>query len=647
MPPTHTEVPATVRDTMNVFIDLSASGAIDLKDVIESWTHDDGVAAFANAATIIAGPTARSDTSPLRPRWKVTHSGSPIAHFNRLLAASAQDMKPLLVLFGPVRINADVVGVMQRQLADDPLLGFAIPRVACWSGCCLRLLTQLAGQSADWLPRRFLADVPERELVAEITSPCVLISSTVAGNLGPLDERFANLSAALVHLMACGRRCGFRTVLCNRAVISVCGLTCDPSSAPSPDAISNEDHALLDQRVPDLKRTWREYPAASWERFERLCTAATTASSSERKPSLLVDIRNVQPIYNGTSQAVLGAVRGLQALPPRWDVALTANEGVARFHQTVTAQADWPVYTTFPDRPFTVALRPGQPWHIGEMIELHRAALFNVYLMLDVIASDITYVAPPHLHGQWEFAADHADAFVFESEFSRDRFLTRFPSARATPSLVSYFPFDPEEYIQADAGAGHDDRPFFLVIGNDYDHKDVVRTVEVVASAFPFQRIEVLGPVERETPLVRARRSGAFSESVIHQLYANAAYVIFPSFYEGFAFPIVTALAYGRTVLARRSTLLDELAARSVDRGGSLILFQTREELVDLLGRLVHGASVPRVPLGREVRGTPRTWRHFAQDVMEFLGELASDPARSRWKDRERAVRQLVAYGSG
>src|SRR5262245_14415839 len=103
MPPTHIEEPSTVRDTMNVFIDLSNSGAIDLKEVVEHWMHDDGVAALANRATIVAGPEARAESN-FRPGWKLTRSASPIAHFNQLLAASAREMRPLLVLLGPVRL---------------------------------------------------------------------------------------------------------------------------------------------------------------------------------------------------------------------------------------------------------------------------------------------------------------------------------------------------------------------------------------------------------------------------------------------------------------------------------------------------------------------------------------------------------------
>ena len=57
-------------------------------------------------------------------------------------------------------------------------------------------------------------------------------------------------------------------------------------------------------------------------------------------------------------------------------------------------------------------------------------------------------------------------------------------------------------------------------------------------------------------------------------MYSGARCIVFPSFYEGFGFPIVTALAYGKTLIARRSDLLQEIAAHC--GSGRLIAFARR-----------------------------------------------------------------------
>ena len=95
-----------------------------------------------------------------------------------------------------------------------------------------------------------------------------------------------------------------------------------------------------------------------------------------------------------------------------------------------------------------------------------------------------------------------------------------------------------------------------LVVGNELDHKDVRQTVALLSTAFPFQGLVVLGVRLEPSDILRSYSAGSLSEAEIQRLYSGARCIVFPSFYEGFGFPIVTALAYGKTLIARRSDLL-------------------------------------------------------------------------------------------
>jgi glycosyltransferase involved in cell wall biosynthesis len=280
------------------------------------------------------------------------------------------------------------------------------------------------------------------------------------------------------------------------------------------------------------------------------------------------------------------------------------------------------------------------------MIDLHRLSLVNAYSVLDTINWDIVYSAPSHLEGTWQFLASHADALLFDSEFTRQRFVQRFPGGAHVPARVTYFSFDPDEYVHADVltPAPNPDKEFILVIGNGLDHKDVRATVEALASAFPFRRITAVGSASIRSPYVTVLPSGTLSDREIHALYASARYVVCPSFYEGFGFPMVTALAYGRTVLVRRSALVEEIAARCSPRG-RLITFNRRDELVELLGRLIHGEPVTDCPLGSAlVNSPPPGWRDVARSTLAFLESIIRTSVPSRWLERERVVEQLIAY---
>jgi hypothetical protein len=426
--------------------------------------------------------------------------------------------------------------------------------------------------------------------------------------------------------------------------VSVDGLAC--SERVEFASLSKQDEALLHQQVLDLKRSWQEFRAGSSERFERLSAAVIRTSRQMAKPSIALDARNVGCVYNGTTYAALGIADGFKLLEPAWDIALLANPQAAEFHDLERAYPEWPVYTTLPDRAFTVALQLSQPWHIQNMVDVHSLSLFNAVLMLDTIAWDVVYAAAPHLEGTWRFVADHADALLFESEFTRQRFVTRFPTEprRDVPTFVSYLSCDPEEHVRSDVLDSRCDEEFIFVVGNELDHKDVRPTTELLAISFPYQPIRTLGPAPAGSPFTTSLASGWLAEHEVHRLYATARLVVFPSFYEGFGLPIVTALAYGRTVLARRSTLLAEVAARCSPARGRLVAFERRDELVELIGRALHGAELPEEPLGVALRGRPpKGWRDVAADILGFLEPLVRQPG-SRWLARERAVRQLLAY---
>jgi glycosyltransferase involved in cell wall biosynthesis len=632
---------------IDVFIDLSASHLSDraLQRAIARWVRPESLGASARRVTGVVAPGELPGEQLSRPSgWAFAESRSPTRELSAACAAAGHDGIPLLLIVGPVDVTSEAVGVLRLNLERDPMFGFAATRIGCVDRCCFARLTRHGVGATGWLPRKILADLPDTDLLVEVVAPCMLIGPHVLGNFGPLERQFDSIGAAMLRYMASARRCGFRTVLSNRAVVGIDGLTCDDVVVQPLPGLLDRDETLLRQLVPDLDRSWQEFRAGSCERFERLCTAIIDRPEPAFKPSLLLDVRNVHSVYNGTTQAVLGTLTAFKELQPKWDVVILASPEGAAFHDLSRVYAEWPVYTALPEGPFTAAVRLSQPWHIHEMADLHNVSLFNAYLMLDTINWDIGYSAPAQLEGTWQFLTDHADALLFDSDFTRRRFIERFPTGRSVPSLVTHFSFDPSEYARADAidDAGSDD--FILVIGNNLDHKDVRQTVETLASAFPFRRIKALGPVRTLSPFVSAQHSGELQEQDVHRLYASARYVVFPSFYEGFGFPIVTALAYGRTVLARRSALLEEIAAQC-DRRGRLVMFERREELVELLGRLVHGEAVPEYPLGLGVTGGRlRRWRDLPQDIIGFIESLVRNSSRARWIAREHTMRQLLSY---
>jgi hypothetical protein len=183
--------------------------------------------------------------------------------------------------------------------------------------------------------------------------------------------------------------------------------------------------------------------------------------------------------------------------------------------------------------------------------------------------------------------------------------------------------------------------PYWLIVGNRYDHKHVAPTVDVLSRAFPAQSMTVIGDrAQPRTAQVTRFDSGGVDDETMRAWYAGAGIIVFPSFYEGFGLPIVQGLACGRTVVARSSALVEELAARY--RGpGRLYTFDSERGLIALLGQLSRGEAVPSVPLGH-AGGAPWNWDRAAGMLLSSLDRLVAAGPSSQAARRLQVGRGLM-----
>ncbi len=382
-------------------------------------------------------------------RWDIDHGKSSIAACNRAITHAALARRPLLVVLQSLRVTSAVLEELRKCLALDPMFGFAVPRIGSSDGKSVIVRPAGGVLESEWAPRAILSERPEHEILVEQRSACVLIAEGLVSDLGCLDEAFERLDAAVVLYMAMARRRGFRIVLANRAVAESTGDHAGVAGLAGP---ADSDRERLARILPDRERIWLQSRDFGAERFERILGAALRRSEAPERFSVLLDLRNLAEIHNGTSQAALGAARALHRLCRGPEVQVLASPAARAFHRLDAVLPGWPIHASPVSGEFTCALRLSQPWQISEMIDLHHHALFSVFLMLDTIAWDIQYLGPPHLDGTWQFLADHADGFLFISEFTRQRFLARFENAKDTPSSVCHLSMDAGDYVVGSLG---------------------------------------------------------------------------------------------------------------------------------------------------------------------------------------------------
>ena len=105
-------------------------------------------------------------------------------------------------------------------------------------------------------------------------------------------------------------------------------------------------------------------------------------------------------------------------------------------------------------------------------------------------------------------------------------------------------------------------------------------------------------------------------------------------------------LAHGRTVIVRNSPLWHEIAAHA-DLPGILVPFNDEVDLVEAVGRALHGLPVAGLPLGGAIAAgdSAPSWRDCAGHVMELVGNLAFAQDAGSWVERQVILNRLAPAG--
>lgn len=568
--------------------------------------------------TVTIIPVSLSDTAPTSP-------------FIDTVAAARAAKRHLLVLLCDVDISVPHIEALVDAFDADPLIGYVVPRHILESGRLMPLRPVAEpGALADY-DQRILGDVPPSQIVPEFLSCCFLIRRDLVRNFPDLAADFDTAVGALRALMTWGRRVGFRALIVNTISVPL-----EQASACYP-ALGASDQARLVKFFPDSILADAQFRALACHHREALLGRARSSRASERY-QILFDCSGMAPIHNGTNECALGILDGIALNAGNWSVTIFATEEAISFHGIRERYKDLKILSAELTGTYTVAVRLSQPWAVQSIADLHRRALRIVVLMLDTIAWDIVYAANPEVELAWAMIAAHADAILYISEFTKNRFNFRFPVAPHVRQMVTHLSCHYDEYVSAaerrSSTGGH-----VLVIGNDMEHKGLTDTLELLPRAFPELQFMVVGPDTTRQTNVRALRSGEISADQMDAFFATARMLVFPSFYEGFGLPVVKGLGYGLDVVARRSGLLAEIGSNCAPRG-RLIPFDDNASLVAVIRNVLAGADIETISMGTALSGAePTRWKDVARQIVALADTLAADPLVAVHDDREAVLR--------
>jgi len=582
---------------------------------------------------VIAGRTKLAEDGD--PRFSIVSNETPSEVARRALDEAARRGARLLVLFGAALPSRRGLAELGRALDRDPYFAFALPRVSLVEA---ELLAKLDDRYGDpeiaSIPESVMDSLPESMLVDDVLFSAVLIDAPVVRDFEPLDPGPGTLWGAIRELMARARRVGFRTVVSNRASVWAPCVT-------QPDAHARADLARIEERYPEVAELERDWARAGFHEYESLLARSQSASLDVHR-TLLIDLTDLGAMFNGTSEAVTGLLWGLKALKTDWRISLWVAPHVAAFHGIERYFPEMERVWPEPRSRFTAVFRPIQPWSLQQIERLHRLGLFVFVMMFDTILAEGRVGAPPALDAAWRTLARVADGLFYISRFTRDRFRTRYPVDPSVSESVTLLSAHPGDYCASPA-EGSDE--YIFVVGNRLVHKWLEPTIRDLSEAFPYQPLKALGFESRDLPQVSGIPSGETGQDAVDRLYREARLIVYPSQYEGFGIPVIRGLANGRTVVARRTDLLEELAANY--RGpGTLHAYETRAELVERVAEVLHGVPREGMVLGADLAPdvSPASQVDVARQVLAMIEDRVGKAHASNWHRRQEVFEFAASY---
>jgi glycosyltransferase involved in cell wall biosynthesis len=540
----------------------------------------------------------------------------------------------VLVCFGAALPSIDAIGRLQSTLRDDEMAGAAAPRIAFDPfGHFMALGDQPDSADVGLVDRTRCNGLASIYYMPEDLLPCLCIAARVIGNIEPPAD-FTYFPDTVLTLLRAGRRRGLLLLVDNKSVLTTSNYKFNK-------------RAIL-KESDKMQRLFTDYAAVQKQLVDHSAIAQESLMSVSAEngvdsaPSLLLDCTNMPPIFNGTTECALGLLGGInKSGTDGWKVCAMVPDEARRYF---SLDDEFPAIRFIPissTERFDVAIRLSQVWSIVTMLDLSKRARSIAVMILDTIGPEIIYSAPQGSDEAFQFVGDHADGIAYISKFSQHQFRRRYFVRPDSVESVVYLSLDPRDYVSQGQHAA-DQGKSILLFGNAYDHKDMGRTVATLATAFPFEKFNVIGLEYTHTSNVEGFLSGSLDGKMIEQLYHEAKCVVFPSFYEGFGFPVVRGLAYGKTVIARNSKLLHEIAS-NISNVGRLIEFENTLDLVGIVAHLLRGDDYPSLPLGGNVsaKSGPHSWAKAGEQILAFAKQLRASENPQRWLQRDRALRYV------
>ena len=463
-----------------------------------------------------------------------------------------------------------------------------------------------------------LPHLPQVTYVPTAVGFCLYIRYVALAEFGVFDEIYgAGYNEENDFILRCSRN-GYRAVLANRAFAFHLGSVSFDQSGEGRSSREAQNRIILDDRYPEYTRAIERYFESTEYRAQLLCSELLP--NRNQNFSILFDCRNIGSYYNGTFEHARRIITAFSNIySDKYRILIACDEEAYEFHQLgYIKNVNFVTVDDAKISCYSFCIRIGQPFEWSDLVDVCSSAPISGFLMLDTIAMDCLNLDEKGLERIWRQMLNVASLIGFNSRFTRDQFVHRFPLPDDVLDFVSLCSTDIADYepplpVTVQAGMP----PCILVVGNHFKHKNVRATVALLKPAAKTQKIIVLGIDLTDEEDIVSYKSGFLSEEEVDQIYASATVVLFPSHYEGFGLPILHALARNIPVVARDLPVFREIRDRT-ECGANIHLCESTQAMVDL------ALSSPEWTAGGAPVEPVQSWDRAAIDLHEALMEATS-----------------------
>lgn len=392
--------------------------------------------------------------------------------------------------------------------------------------------------------------LPKTSYVPVVNGFCMAIRDVVIQNFDGFDEDFIPGYEEENEYCLRISQSGYRIAIANHAFIAhLEGRSF--SLKPDRSKLMQDHYKMIVDKYPFYPEKISKYFDSVDIKALHLFTVSSENKNSSAK-SILIDGRTLTPFYNGTNKVIKDVVR--EASEAGHKVDLIANQIAFDFHEIAkilnVERIDSPV------KYYELGIKIGQPFEYPSLLTVPLYSKVAVNIFFDTIAMDCIHLHDENVNRYWQDLDDLYSIIYFISDHAKEQFEKRYLPVKAQcRSLL--LPIELE--LQLPKYRQIIDWKYTFIAGNNFKHKGIPLALKQLPQYQGHKYVALVSPFKIDREDIIFIEPGSLSNADINSLYQNCERVIFPSFAEGFGYPLVEALQHCKEVICRPLDSLREI----------------------------------------------------------------------------------------